>query len=648
MRIISCDLFKLLWVDGSIRTKVRACMLIALVGYFIATVSSFYSNSQQAARLASLQTIHFPLARLSEETLNIFRTQLSKYEDAFLTGEAEQVLQANKLSSQIMLLLMEMEEVAAGDPSFFFENALIDDLGERYEQFYRLAAEVYLDTQSIETSLEMQKTIQFLGNLQTGLLQDLIKLNQHLGQNVEQIIQKERQYAQLNTIFLGLLFLLVLLSATFISRCFANRQLIQPLGRIQQMVVDFARTRKISPPPPGSENDEINQLATSFWEMTQELEQTMVSRDYVDNIIKHMSSCLMVLSAELTLSKINDNTRELLGYGEEELLGEEISRFISADTAELFQSRGVERLARGQDVSNLEIGLLTKERREITVLFSASVMRNAEGQIDAVICVANNITERKKTEEVLRKIEIERALAKTAALAAIGELTSSIAHEMRNPLSSIKMNAKMIQRMVEGRDATVAELAEISSQQSLRLEKMLNDLLSYGKPLTLQISRTTTSALLNGALTAVRQEIVAKEVNIEVVDQTDQRSLLLDLELMTQALSNLILNAVQWSPAGETVKITARFIEEEYASRLLFEIRDKGPGINPEKIRRLFQPFFTTRQGGTGLGLATVRKIVEYHGGTVSAENLPEGGALFQLTIPPQMPAGPGDDQQIT
>ncbi|MFH7319797.1 sensor histidine kinase [Desulfurivibrio sp. D14AmB] len=643
-----CNFFKLLWVDGSIRTKVRACMLIALAGYFIATVSSFYSNSQQAARLASLQTIHFPLARLSEETLSIFRTQLAKYEDAFLTGEAEQVIQANKLSSKIMLLLMEMEEVAAGDPSFFFENALIDDLGERYQRFHRLAAEVYLDTQSIEASLEMQKTIQFLGNLQTGLLQDLIKLNQHLGHNVEQIIQKERQYAQLNTIFLGLLFLLVLLSATFISRCFANRQLIQPLGRIQQMVVDFARTGKISPPPLGNENDEINQLATSFWEMTQELEQTMVSRDYVDNIIKHMSSCLMVLSADLTLSKINDNTGELLGYGEEELLGEEISRFISADTAELFQSRGVERLTRGQDVSNLEIGLLTRERREIPVLFSASVMRNAEGEIDAVICVANDITERKKTEEVLRKIEIERALAKTAALAAIGELTSSIAHEMRNPLSSIKMNAKMIQRMVEGRDATVAELAEISSQQSLRLEKMLNDLLNYGKPLTLQIGRSTTSDLLNGALTAIRQEIVAKEVNIEVVDQTDQHSLLLDVELMTQALSNLLLNAVQWSPAGGTVKITASFIEEAYAPRLLLQIRDQGPGINPEKIRRLFQPFFTTRQGGTGLGLATVRKIVEYHGGTVSAENLPEGGALFHLTIPPRMLAGPADDQQIT
>lgn len=634
---MDCKLSGIFNVTGSIRTKVWACVLIALAGYFIATVSSFYSNRQQAGRLASLQNIHFPLARLSDETVNTFKTQVAKYEDAFLTGESEQVIQANQLSGRILELLQQMEKVAGQDPSFTFENSLIDSLGDRYQQFYQVASEVYLSTQAIETSLEMQRNVQQLGAMQTRLLNDLSGLTQHLAHNVERIIQEERRHAQTNTVFLGILFVLVLASATLISRCFANRQLIEPLARIQEMVTRFAQNREVSQPDPsGKEDDEINKLAVSFWNMTQELRQTMVSRDYVDNIIKNMSGCFMVLSADQTLSKINDNTKTLLGFCEEDLLGHSISEFVSATTARLFKSRGLDVLARGQDVSNLEICLLTRDKAEIPVLFSGSVMRNADQMIDTFICVAHDITQRKKTEEMLRKIEVERALARTASLAAIGELTSSIAHEMRNPLSSIKMNAKMMEQTLGEKDATLAELAAITSQQSLRLETMLNDLLNYGKPLTLYLGKTTARELLRATMISVAQEKQKKGVLVEVANEVGEIPLQVDGELMTRALSNLVLNAIQWSPPMGTVHIAARFATgKEPAGQVVFQVRDNGPGIREEKIRRLFQPFFTTRPGGTGLGLANVRKIVEYHGGTVSGTNHPEGGAVFHIALPP-------------
>jgi len=641
---MNCKLSKIFFVAGSIRTKVWICVLIALVGYFIATLSSFYSNSRQAERLATLQTIHFPLARLSDETVNTFKNQIAKYENAFLTGETDQAIEGNHLSATILQLLEQMKKVSDQNTIFSPEAALIDELQKQYNEFYQLAAEVYLRTQSIETSLELQQKVQHLGNMQTRLLNDFLDLSQHLAHSVEQHIQDERRHAQTNTLFLGLLFVLVLISATLISRCFANRQLIEPLTDIQEMVVRFTQTREILRPPHGNQDDEINNLAASFWSMTEELKQTMVSKSYVDNIIKHISGCLMVLSADRALIKINNNTATLLGFSEEELLGCQIDEFISNDTITVFKNFGLNVLARGEEVNNLEICLMTRQRTKIPALFSGSVMRSPDREIEAIICVVNDITQRKKTEEMLRKVAIERALAKTASLAAIGELTSSIAHEMRNPLSSIKMNIQTIQQNLGSKDALFSELAEITCQQSLRLETMLNDLLSYGKPLQLNLSRSSFPELMQKTLVAIAQEKKNKGVILEINNSLgDDLPLVVDVELFIRAFSNLILNAIQWSPKEGTVQISARIAQsqDDQENQVVILVRDNGPGINPEKIGRLFQPFFTTREGGTGLGLANVRKIIEYHGGMVTGNNSPDGGAVFTIFLPllPQQPA---------
>lgn len=632
---MKCRLFGIFTGAGSIRTKVWACVLIALAGYFIATISSFHSNRQQALRLASLQNIHFPLVRLSDEALNIFRTQSANYKDAFLTGETEQALQADLLSDRVLGLLEQMGKAALQDPALALESSLIASLHDRYEQFSRQASDVYLRSQPVEISPEMQQEIRNLGSRQALLLNDLSGLARHLTHNAERIIQEEQRHAWINTVVLGILFVLVLAAATLISRCFANRQIIEPLSRIQEMVSHFARNREIGLPPEGGAEDEIHRLAASFWSMAVELKQTTVSRDYVDNIIRTMSGSLMVLAADLTLTRVNDRTMALLGLDEEALLGRRISEFVSPAALAVFRSRGLVALARGEEVRNLEISLLDRHGREVPVLFSGSLMRDPDQDAEIFICVASDITQRKKAEEMERKLEVERALARTASLTAIGELTSSIAHEMRNPLSSIKMNARMIRQTLADRDAALAELAEITSQQSLRLETMLNDLLNYGKPLTLCIGKTTPRELFRATLLAVAQERRERGVLVETASELGKLPLHVDVELMTRALSNLVLNAIQWSPPRGTVRVSAFFAQEkEGPVQAVFQVRDNGPGIREEKIRRLFQPFFTTRQGGTGLGLANVRKIVEYHGGTVSGTNHPEGGALFRITLP--------------
>lgn len=620
---------------GSIRNKVWICVLIALVGYFIATLSSFYSNSRHVSRLTHLQEVEMPLALLSDQALQAYKEQIEKYENAFLTGEAEQAVLGNRLSIPIVELFEAM--VAIGVDGAVTEVGPVDlrDLLQRYEEFSRLASEVYLSTQAIETSIGLQKKVQKLGSTQTGILSDVRHLAAYYSQQVEVEIQEQRHSAQIHTLFLGVLFVVVLVSAIVISHWFAKKQLIDPLAKIRMMVHSFARSKEVSKPPVGSESDEINALALSFWEMTEELNATMVSRDYVDSLIKNMSGCLMVLTPDLRLTKVNTMTSVLLDLNEDELLGGFVVDLVCGSMVDLFQEKAVAPLLAGHDVVNLEICLQKKDGIQLPVLFSGSVMRDGDGEIVALICVANDITERKKTEQVLRQNEVERALAKTASLARIGELTSSIAHEMRNPLSSIKMNIRTIEQELGHVNPAFHELTMIALDQSKRLEVMLNDLLSYGKPLTPQMSKTVFKDLIHQTLIAVAEIRQEKNVTVEVVDNLKDTPLEVDMELMVRALSNLVLNAIQWSPVGGKIFITSRLKNHaKWSGQVMIEVRDTGPGLNPDKKHRLFQPFMSTREGGTGLGLANVRKIVEYHGGSVSGADHLLGGAVFALSFP--------------
>lgn len=624
---------------SSIKTKVFICVFIALAGYFIATLSSFYASSTQITRLTRLQNVYFPLAMMADDLVSSFKKQTDLYNDAFISGETGKIIEAELISNTVSQLFDHLEKVVAHDPTLSHERIQIPELRNRYRDFYKLAAKIS-PRRKPNTAADLQQKRLTLVNMQNTLLSDFNDLAHHFSKVTEQAIQNEKRFSQANNIFLGIFFVLVLIVAALSSRWFANQQLITPLARIQEMVSRFARNKTVAPPPPhGNRNDEIHKLATSFWNMTEELKQTMVSKNYVDNIIKRMTGPLMVLSPNHSVIKTNDNSAKLLGFSEKEMLGRPITDFVAEESLELFAEQGLQTLALGEDVINLEIFFLKKDHTTISVLFSGSVMFNNLNLPEAVICVANDITAHKKAEEMLRKIEIEQALAKTATLAAIGELTSSIVHEMRNPLSSIKMNTKAIHQKLVATDDVFAELAAITIQQSLRLENMLNDLLSYGKPLSLQISPITAEELISATLNSVAQEKNERKIGVEISNELGERILHLDKELFTRALSNLVLNAIQWSPPESKVQVLISAADNpcHQSEQLIFEVRDHGQGINEEKKQRLFQPFFTTRRDGIGLGLANVRKIVDYHGGRVTAENSNRGGAVFTIMIPAEI-----------
>lgn len=223
----------------------------------------------------------------------------------------------------------------------------------------------------------------------------------------------------------------------------------------------------------------------------------------------------------------------------------------------------------------------------------------------------------------------QQSMIQSSTLSTLGKMSSSLVHEMRNPLSSIKINLQSLGRKVKD-DEGYSEMASISLMQVDRLEGMFDDLLQFSKPLDIGKEPITFAELMAEVLPTVESAAGIKHVELQVDDGLHDLLFHADKENSCRALVNLVGNAIQWSESGSVVTISAgRPVGGEAVA--IVTVSDQGPGLRPEQMERLFQPFFTTRELGTGLGLANVKKVMDYQGGSVLAKNNPDGGACFSL-----------------
>lgn len=224
---------------------------------------------------------------------------------------------------------------------------------------------------------------------------------------------------------------------------------------------------------------------------------------------------------------------------------------------------------------------------------------------------------------LLQREAAERRFEERRRLAALGEMSSVLAHELRNPLASLKGHAQLLaEKLPEGgREHGKACRIVLEAE---RLEALSADLLDFSRSGPIERAETDPAALLRAAAEAVDGERVRLTVSAAPARWP------LDASRTRQVLTNLLENAIEASPAGVPVDAAAA----TRAGRLLFTVRDHGPGLPEGQEDRIFEPFFTTRAKGTGLGLAVAQRIVEMHGGAVRAANHPEGGAVFEVELP--------------
>jgi PAS domain S-box-containing protein len=354
--------------------------------------------------------------------------------------------------------------------------------------------------------------------------------------------------------------------------------------------------------------------------------------------VEQSSAIVLITDHEGRIEYANPKFTEVTGYAFEEVRGRNPRLLQSGETPReeyrsLWQALTEGGEWRGEFHNRRKDGSLYWESAVI------SALRDADGAITHFLAVKEDVTERKRLE---KEVDVRnRELAHAQTLAAMGRMASMLAHDLRNPLSSVKMAVQILGKQADGQEAR--ELAAIGQEQVHYMEDIITDMLTYSRPGELNTSWLSADHLLSGVINTVRRRIADYGASVSVDCERGLPTFPGDASKLRQLLSNLLVNALQAvasRAAGDRrVQATADLVMEQGVRRLRIRICDNGEGIGPEMRDRLFEPFFTTRAKGTGLGLAIVRQITELHGGAVALTENPGGGTCAVLTLP-LTPAG--------
>lgn len=228
--------------------------------------------------------------------------------------------------------------------------------------------------------------------------------------------------------------------------------------------------------------------------------------------------------------------------------------------------------------------------------------------------------------------EAEAAVRRGERLAALGQLSAGLAHEIRNPLGTIKASAEMLSRNIAGENEVAREVAGYISTEVDRCNSLVTRFLDFARPLSVRLAPADLTQVIDRSIEMVSREARERDITIYRNYAPDVPSLPLDTELMERVFFNLLQNAVQASATGSSVTVKTRMSNSDAEVLVI----DRGSGIDPKLIETIFNPFVTTKSNGVGLGLAIVSRIVDRHGGKMTVESQPGEGSVFRICLPTQ------------
>jgi signal transduction histidine kinase len=249
-----------------------------------------------------------------------------------------------------------------------------------------------------------------------------------------------------------------------------------------------------------------------------------------------------------------------------------------------------------------------------------------------------NRVETRKHQKAAQELEManrslhaaEDAVRRSDRLAALGQLTAGLAHELRNPLGTMRASAEMLVKNVDRDNPVAKELAGFISSEVDRMNSLITRFLEFARPLRLRLQQTQMNEVIDRAIEELGQHNPPYDVTVYRNYSPDIAPLEMDAELIQRVIYNLLLNAAQATPVGGAVTVKTRAVDDLVETSVI----DRGGGIASEHMENIFNPFYTTKQDGVGLGLAIVSKIVDEHGGKVAVESEPGAGALFRVFLP--------------
>jgi len=363
--------------------------------------------------------------------------------------------------------------------------------------------------------------------------------------------------------------------------------------------------------------DELGELAESFNRMTERLQESFQSIEQLSKfnalIVDSMSSGLIATDSEGRVQMANRTACSITGLNAAQL-----------DSAHLTELEHIEPLAevvtsaldQQKPIGREEVTLKDAKGTDIVLGVSVSLLENGGG---AVAVFADLTT--------YKRLEAEARLRRE--MAALGELTAGVVHEIRSPLSVISATAQLLLRRVPS-GHEMCGIASSILDEVKELERTVTGLLLFARPIEFEFKETDLSEVISRAVTLCRPRLDERGVRLERDLPAALPQVHADRERLAQAFANLIQNSVDALDRGGTVRICAG---ESGPDSVALLIVDDGPGIDADVHDKLFEPFFSQKEGGTGLGLSIVHKVIAAHSGTIELLPTPTG-ATFQITLP--------------
>lgn len=366
------------------------------------------------------------------------------------------------------------------------------------------------------------------------------------------------------------------------------------------------------------------------------LQNTTVSKTYVDNIIASMQDMLFVITPDTRIEKINQAVLQLLGYKAEDLLGQPLQMILAPEERAFWQIPATldSPLFAMRD---REMKFLAKDGQLIYTAVSTAIMKENSTSRPSIVCVANDITQRK-----LFEMELQRATAVAEEAAkAKSEFLASMSHEIRTPLNAvIGMTTLLLDTHLSPEQEDYVTTARTSGDTLLGI---INDILDFSKIDSGKLELEQQSFILRDcveeAIDLLSVQAAAKKLTLNTFIEPDVPAIIVsDITRLRQILVNLLGNAVKFTLEGE-INLWVGYHVLKGDRQLCFMVRDSGIGIPADRMDRLFEPFrqvdsSTTREfGGTGLGLAISKRLVNLMGGEILVESKPNEGSIFSFTI---------------
>jgi two-component system sensor histidine kinase HydH len=340
---------------------------------------------------------------------------------------------------------------------------------------------------------------------------------------------------------------------------------------------------------------------------------------FSDQVVDNMPVGLMTIDAEGKIASFNQAAEMILHFSSREVVGKMASQILPVHLCGL--TPGSKNPA---TTIEKEIDCSLPEGKSIPMDVTISPLQDDEGTFWGHIILFRDLTE---VRTLQREIETSRRLA------SLGKLAAGVAHEIRNPLSSIKGFATYFRERYKAQPED-QKTAEIMIQEVDRLNRVITQLLDFARPLSIEKKRTSLHNLINHTLKMIERQANEKNIRVQKTLPAGIGEVEIDPDRFSQILLNLYLNAIEaMGQSGGILNVTLSR-EKDPSPAVKVAVSDTGVGIKKEDLEHIFDPYFTTKPSGTGLGLAIVHKIIEAHRGEIRVQSDPGHGTTISLYIP--------------